>query len=614
MINLRVVFMLIACFSCTIAWASKDNEKKAQQLQSDENYLCGLGHGSTLQQASNNALAALAGQISTCVASDFNYLLTSERKDGKVSDNAQVESIIRTYSRTTLKNALELVVSDEPNATVLRYILRADLDKVFEQRRNKVLEYASNAQKYEKEGKVADALSSYYASLALLRSIPDGSDMMIKIGFTDEELLMPLITRNVNDILSNISLKVESIEDYDDYRTVILNVTYKGQPAANFNYTYNNGTSRSDVCSAKDGLGDITIPLNTNLQKLDIKADFTCEDVANYDVELRDVLSSTEAVPFRASKMKLERDKSIKPSTANTSIATASISTASDAMSTASALTASDIYLNAMKQIELSIRQRAWDAARDCFTDEGFEMFKSLVGYGNAKILRDPTLDFTVTDEEVICRSIPMSFTFAKNRRTFVEDVVFHFTKEGKVNEVAFALGKQAVDDIMGRDRWNIDDRRMMVCFLESYKTAYALKRLDYLRSIFSNDALIITGKIVKSNGSKEIRPGNMKFVKYTRQTKEQYMKNLEMCFKSNEYVNIHFADNTVRRSSSNPDVYGIQIKQDYFSSTYGDTGYLFLLIDFKNRHEPVIHVRTWQPDKDPNIRDGRIGIQDFQL
>lgn len=614
MINLRVVFMLIACFSCTIAWASKDNEKKAQQLQSDENYLCGLGHGSTLQQASNNALAALAGQISTCVASDFNYLLTSERKDGKVSDNAQVESIIRTYSRTTLKNALELVVSDEPNATVLRYILRADLDKVFEQRRNKVLEYASNAQKYEKEGKVADALSSYYASLALLRSIPDGSDMMIKIGFTDEELLMPLITRNVNDILSNISLKVESIEDYDDYRTVILNVTYKGQPAANFNYTYNNGTSRSDVCSAKDGLGDITIPLNTNLQKLDIKADFTCEDVANYDVELRDVLSSTEAVPFRASKIKLERDKSIKPSTANTSIATASISTASAAMSTASALTASDIYLNAMKQIELSIRQRTWDAARDCFTDEGFEMFKSLVGYGNAKILRDPTLDFTVTDEEVICRSIPMSFTFAKNHRTFVEDVVFHFTKDGKVNEVAFALGKQAVDDIMGRDRWNIDDRRMMVCFLESYKTAYALKRLDYLRSIFSNDALIITGKIVKSNGSKEIRPGNMKFVKYTRQTKEQYMKNLEMCFKSNEYVNIHFADNTVRRSSSNPDVYGIQIKQDYFSSTYGDTGYLFLLIDFKKRHEPVIHVRTWQPDKDPNIRDGRIGIQDFQL
>ena len=241
-------------------------------------------------------------------------------------------------------------------------------------------------------------------------------------------------------------------------------------------------------------------------------------------------------------------------------------------------------------------------------------MFNRLVHYGNAKILRAPTLEITETDDEVICRSIPMSFSFSGNRRTFVEDVVFHFTKDGKVSEVAFALGKQAVDDIMRRELWNVADRQMMISFLESYKTAYALKRIDYLRTIFSNDALIITGKVVKSSGSKEIRPGNVKLVKYTRQSKEKYLNNLEKCFSSNEYVNIHFADNIVRRSSSNPDVYGIQIKQDYYSSTYGDTGYLFLLINFKNRHEPLIHVRTWQPDKDPNVRDGRIGIQDFQL
>lgn len=603
----------MACICCSMAWASKENVKKAQMLQTDENYLCGLGHGSTLQQASNNALAALAGQISTCVASNFNYLLTSERKDGKVSDNAHIENIIRTYSRTTLKNALELVVEDEPNATVLRYIRRSDLDKIFEQRKNKVLEYASNAQKYEKEGKVADALSSYYASLMLLRSIPDGSDMMIKTGFTDEELLMPLITRNVNDILDGLSLKVEAIEDDDDLRTVIINVSYKGSPATNFNYTYYNGANRSDVCSAKDGLGDIVIPRNFSLQKLDIHADFLCEDVANYDVELRDVLSTIDPVAFRASRLKIERDKSVKATTANTSTATASI-VASHAESTANISQAKSIYLDAMRRIELAIRQRAWSNARDCFTDEGYDMFNRLVHYGNAKILRAPTLEITETDDEVICRSIPMSFSFSGNRRTFVEDVVFHFTKDGKVSEVAFALGKQAVDDIMRRDLWNVADRQMMISFLESYKTAYALKRIDYLRTIFSNDALIITGKVVKSSGSKEIRPGNVKLVKYTRQSKEKYLNNLEKCFSSNEYVNIHFADNIVRRSSSNHDVYGIQIKQDYYSSTYGDTGYLFLLINFKNRHEPLIHVRTWQPDKDPNVRDGRIGIQDFQL
>ena len=107
--------------------------------------------------------------------------------------------------------------------------------------------------------------------------------------------------------------------------------------------------------------------------------------------------------------------------------------------------------------------------------------------------------------------------------------------------------------------------------------------------------------------------PAKMQHVKYTRQTKEQYMKNLKRCFDSNEYINIRFADNIVRKSKS-PNIYGIQIKQDYYSSSYGDTGYLFLLIDFKDPEAPLIHVRTWQPDNDPNVKDGRIGIADFIL
>lgn len=36
-------------------------------------------------------------------------------------------------------------------------------------------------------------------------------------------------------------------------------------------------------------------------------------------------------------------------------------------------------------------------------------------------------------------------------------------------------------------------------------------------------------------------------------------------------------------------------------------------MIDFKNPREPLIQVRTWQPDLDPNVKDGRIGMADFQ-
>ncbi|HML83706.1 MAG TPA: hypothetical protein PKE52_00965 [Bacteroidales bacterium] len=57
-------------------------------------------------------------------------------------------------------------------------------------------------------------------------------------------------------------------------------------------------------------------------------------------------------------------------------------------------------------------------------------------------------------------------------------------------------------------------------------------------------------------------------------------------------------------------DIYGIQIKQNYYSSNYGDVGYLYLQVEFPNPDTPVIYVRTWKPEKNP---DGSIdGISDF--
>lgn len=614
--NVVLLLMLLVPF-LAVAQANKENLKRAQAIQADDSYICGLGHGSNLKQASNSALAALAGQISTTVESNFTYLMTNESQGQNVKTNTKVDNIIKTYSHTTLRNTTELVIEDEPNATVLRYIKKSELDKLFEQRKMKVMEYASNAEKYEKDGKVADALTSYYAALALLRSLPDGSELKIRLGFSGEQLLMPLISKNVNDILNNISISTESMEDDGDERTMVINVLYKGKPATNFNYTYYNGQGRSDVCSAKDGMGDITIPKSLNLNKLDVQAEYICEDEANYDRELREVLDNTSAVPFRTAHLKLEKDKSIKPVMANNNQYQAVLAPSTAALnSIPSTLGDGEVspYLATMQKIEVAIREKNYAGVKDCFTVDGYAMFTKLINYGKAKLLRAPQLTFQKNGEEIICRSFPMSFSFQGNRRTFVEDVVFHLTHDGKVDELAFGLNKAAVVDIMQRGSWSDEARKVMVNFLESYKTAYALKRLDYISSIFSNDALIITGSIVKSSGNREVGPTNLKHVKYTRQTKAQYMKSLKACFASNEYVNIHFADNIIRRSASNPNIYGIQIKQDYYSSSYGDTGYLFLLIDFANPKLPIIHVRTWQPDKDPNARDGRIGMQDFQL
>ena len=613
--------LLLAAFLCSadlIAQDFKANAKKAQEIQLNEEYLSALGHGSTLKQASNNALSALASQISTNVSSAFDYVINTSKSGDDIDSETKVNSIIKTYSSQTLNNTLELVIKDEPDATVLRYMKKSEIDKIFQERKDKVMEYAGNAEKYESENKIGDALSSYYAALSLLRSLPDGDKMKMKFGFKQEELLMPLISNRVEEILTNLKVTQKSEEGDEEYKTILLDITYKDKPVANLNYTYFDGERRSDPCSAKDGLGYIEVPKKLSNSKLDIRAEYICEDEANCDRELRNVLDNTDPVPFRAAKLRLE--KSDKKEVAKSE--PVKIVTASEAVETPGAggginyLNAEEAapYISVMEKIHKAILSKGYASVKQNFTDEGWEMFNSLINYGNAKVLGSVNMKFLSVNGTVSCRSIPMSFSFKQNSRTFVEDVVFRMNSEAKITEVAFGLNKPAVDDIMGREAWTEESRQIIINFLESYKTAYSLKRLDYLNSIFSENALIITGSIVKSNGQKEIGPKNVAHVKYTRQTKAQYMRNLKRCFASNEYVNIHFADNIIRRSGSNPNIYGIQIKQDYYSSSYGDTGYLFLMVDLKDTNAPIIHVRTWQPDKEPGVRDGRIGMQDFQL
>ena len=410
--------------------------------------------------------------------------------------------------------------------------------------------------------------------------------------------------RRVDSIMNHVSIKAIATEKEGYSQRLTLEVKYKGGPAVNFNYKYKNGNHFTKTYSVKDGLGELLLPPNGNMKKLNVYAEYHFADEANIIPELSNVLASLDPVPFN--EYVIPVDTKNCPVIANADYVMIGEGTPVIASPTAS------LASEAMKAIAEGLSLKDYKGLDAYFTSRGWEMFERLVGYGNARLLRSQGLQFFTSGSGVVCRSIPMSFTFDSNHRSFTEDVVFYFDHIGKIDEVAFALEKAAVDDIMNRGNWDVNARQVMVHFLETYKTAYALKRLDYINSIFSRNALIITGSMVKGTKQKELTPAKVEHVKYTRQTKEQYMKNLERCFKSNEYINLHFADNIVRRSHSNNNIYGIQIKQEYFSSTYGDTGYLFLLLDFAKPETPIIHVRTWQPDDNPNVKDGRIGLADF--
>jgi hypothetical protein len=263
-----------------------------------------------------------------------------------------------------------------------------------------------------------------------------------------------------------------------------------------------------------------------------------------------------------------------------------------------------------MSIVITAILKKDFESVQPLFTTEGYTIFQKLLQYGNAKILKNIDLKYYKYEDYVICRSIPMSFNFKTNSRTFIEDVIFYFDKDNKLCNITFGLSHKAIEDIASNDSWSEENRVLLISFLENYKTAFALKRFDYINQIFSDDALIITGLVTKVSATSDSQFANNTIIKYNRQSKSEYLKKLKYSFDSKEFINIRFADNTVRRSGKGTDVYGIQIRQDYFSANYGDTGYLFLLVDLSDTLKPQIHVRTWQPEKNP---DGSIyGLSDF--
>lgn len=591
-----------------------------------ETYIWGEGTGSSVKIADQAALADIIGQISTQVES------ATEGKTTEINDDFKRtwSDVVKTYSSATLKNTERVVEQNEPDAKVFRYVKRSELAKIFESRKNKIIELAQNAEVALKNLQIADALRYFYWSQTLLRSHPEASEIKMKTESGKEELLITWLPVQINQVFTNLSVKVDEIENLDSYSNYVLDIRYKNEPVLNYDYTYWGGQDWSNIVSAKDGIGVVELPKTQTASEIRLKTEYVFEGEANIDLELRDVMQKLPEVPYKNSYINVSSKSVNKAMLASVPVTNSFSSVNSTAPATNSIVsqTTAPKSTNSvgtvhpiadvvdkesiMKKVISAISSKKYSDVQPNFTPEGFTIFQSLLQYGNAKLLKSVELKYYKFGELVICRSLPMSFCFKSNNKTFVEDVVFYFEKDNKICNITFGLSKKAVDDIASNDTWNEEVRMQLMNFMENYKTAYALKRLDYIEKIFSDDALIITGRQTKVNSSPESQYLNNNIVKYNKQTKTEYLKKLKYSFASNEFINLRFADNIVKRSGKKnaTNVYGIQIKQDYFSTNYGDTGYLFLLIDFTDSLAPQIHVRTWQPEKNA---DGSIyGLSDF--
>jgi hypothetical protein len=592
----RIIFCLLTFLPL---WALAQTADQAEEIKADPEYLWGQGYGETEKEADREALADLMSKISVQIESDF---VIDEREVNTAAGNdaqSTVKNVVRTYSQGTLKNTRSIIISQAPKAVVLRYMKRSEIEKAFKDREENVLSYVYSARNAEKAGRIDAALRNYYWASCLLKSLQNPSS----VKFTVDGVKYPLtmwIPEQIRTILSLIKAEVTQIEGQE----VSLLFTYQDKPVTSLDFHYWDGQNYSNIFSAKDGIMQVEMRPGAPMDNIKVQYEYEFKSQMRQDPELEQVMHIFNTVNYKEATATIRAGKKSEQKQAQAVLQAAvmNMSVATHAVQVAQPKD----FAKTVGAVVDAIKKKNYNSVSNHFTPEGYEMFDKLVHYGNATVMGNPNLKFYQLGDRTICRSVPMRFTFSNNNRAFVEDVTFTFNKERMIESVAFGLDKAARDDIFNRDAaaWNDSVRMVIATFLENYKTAFALKRLDYIQSIFDDDAIIIVGHVTKHAAKKG---ENQKYidnqlVKYTRQDKNTYLKNLEKSFKSNQFINIRFADNEVKKMGKGGETYGIQIHQDYYSSNYGDTGYLFLMVDLNEMDAPIIKVRTWQPNRDPNI------------
>lgn len=605
-------FYLLLTFVLFLFNASAQN---IEDIKNDSSIIWAEGVGTSIQEADKMALAEISQQISIEVSATTSRISTNNGKN----HNIEQRSEISTSSSASFSNIEMRIISEDPHFRVIRWIHKDEILRQQNERTSKLKEMVRIANVALNSKQISDAIRYYYWAYSLLCTLPQQRSIKIEDENDDEQLANIWIPNRIKSILKKIECVVigKSPDGPNDYNIIF---SYEGNPLANVDFSYFDGTDWSPVCTATDGKSLVELRPSYKPKNLMIRYEYKFTGEARSDKEIERVITSgspsfdtycTSSVNFYASNNAIQYSTSHE---STSQIQEPQNLNGSATLTQALNVSAKDVesYDKIMREIISSIKQRDYSSLELRFTESGYDCFTRLINYGKARIIGDvSSLNYSVLGDDVICRSIPMNFTFSGNRK-FSEDVVFTFNKYGLIDNISFGLGKVAQDNLLGHLTNNFTQEKcdILSYFLENFKTAYALKRLDYLEQLFDDDAIIITGKVLqKFNGNREFGLSNNRYVQLVQQDKATYMKHLKRSFASKEFINIKFANNRIRRTKVDG-VYALQIKQDYYSSNYGDSGYLFLLVDIRNAKEPIIHVRAWQEQPDPEW--GIIGPEFF--
>lgn len=620
----RFVLLLSACLCYLMAHGQVDVE----QIKTDFRYWSAEGHGTTIDEADKDALGQISRQIAISILSK-----SDDTHIGQGGQDYYVqESTIKAYSFASLQNVSMIVLEPEPNARVFRWVAKSEVDKMFELRKQKILDYVESGRKAEQRLQIDDALRCYYWALMLATAHQDAKQPAVYTDFNgDKENSVASLPKKIKSVISNIKVRLDDCFAKDNRYVTTVRFSYDGHDVASVQFRYFDGQSYVGPLTAKDGVGELELLSLPADKKVKIQYEYAFrKEAEGLDSELMSVFASGRSAPtidnalvelpvkVDLKKNVMAEDKKYKEGVSapvtDAAVADMAVEPISQKRRMELDLVKDTPELaNILQQVENAIAKGSPQDVYTYFTPEGYKLFETLLTKTGKVSLagKSQTYEFVRANGQILGRFCKIKIKFRKGK-TYMENIVFRFDENSrKIQSIALALTKKAEDDIFNAAAtWPEISRFTILQFMEDYQTAYFLKRLDYIDKIFSDDAIIISGVVLKKASREDIEGMPIDFgrqdVLFKRETKTQFLSKLKRHFNDREYIHLTFEDNQTKVINApripKGTAFAIQINQmynseGYDSPGYSDRGYLTLVLD-ASKKLPIIHVRYWEPEQ----------------
>lgn len=602
------IFLMLLVFSFSLIGQQVDR----RQVKSSGDYYFGSGIATTANEARDKALKELTSQIAVRVASSFQQKVQETGK-GIQED---VESILRTHTRATLRNVQsESTPRSDGQIEVFCYLPKKEVAKIFEERGRLVADMAGRAKGYRENGNIAFALKLYYYSLLLINSLPDESLIIGGVNYTT------MIPQEISQIMLAIRYEFqESSKISDREREVTLYITHNRKPVALLDFTFWDGSDQIAV-QARDGYATFRLlGSSVDFNELKVAAKYAYYESREEYTVVADLWDLVNRPVFQCQQqIKLKRTAPVaaaRPAGAGQN----SAQQTNDRSDAPAKNTGWDLRLQYDEDIPVATK--ILDEARTVLflldAGDGNKLSRRYAGdrylqkklseymkFNRPKVLQksvDAKVNRTRSGYEM--RRVRVLHQYPTLKRQSTEFIVLDFDEKGILQDINLCITDNLYQKFVQEAQYGNDwaNRQEIIKFVEKYRTAYMTRDIKTVELMFAEDALIIVGREIKPTAVprdlvRYQKFGNQPEYQYVQLSKGEYIQRQRQVFRAQQDIFLDFASFNMIKKNSAPQVYGIEMRQSYFSTTYADEGYLFLLIDFSEK-DPLIYVRAWQPNE----------------